>query len=378
MKKSIILLACLALWFCKKDDSFTLNITLINEKPCKIYLEKPENDTYIVIDSAEGSNPTVTFSGKLSHPDVYFLKITGRKKSIPIFLEPGTHSINIEVDTLVTIPTVTGTPYHDLFTRYLESSASFSNSFDSLYTEYRKLTDAKNDSAAKEVVKQIDELENLRAEFVKQFVQTHKNIVGLYIIHRFLVYTMDYQELKKTLEGFNKELYPSSIYRFLSERLLTLEKTMIGKPAPEFKMENPKGKVISLSDYRGKYLLLDFWASWCGPCRKANPHVVELYNQYRNENFAILGVSLDNNREKWLAAIEADKLTWDHVSDLQGWKNAAAKLYGVNSIPRMFLIDPNGIIVANWLNHEDLNKKLAEIFYDNHARNPLSATHSAQ
>jgi peroxiredoxin len=135
----------------------------------------------------------------------------------------------------------------------------------------------------------------------------------------------------------------------------------IGFPAPEITMENPEGKMFSLSSLKGKVVLIDFWASWCRPCREENPNVVRLYKTYEKYGFDILGVSLDNNKERWLRAIEADGLIWNHVSDLKYWQSAAGQSYGVNSIPFTVLVDRNGNIIAKGLRGEALEKKLKEV-----------------
>ena len=148
----------------------------------------------------------------------------------------------------------------------------------------------------------------------------------------------------------------------LQQELEQARSFTIGGTPPDFSMETPEGELLSLSDLRGQVLLVDFWASWCGPCRKENPNVVRLYQQYKDKGFEILGVSLDSKRDRWLQAIEQDGLTWPHVSDLQGWKNAAAQLYGVSSIPHTVLLDAEGRIIARNLRGRALEQKLAEIF----------------
>jgi thiol-disulfide isomerase/thioredoxin len=141
-----------------------------------------------------------------------------------------------------------------------------------------------------------------------------------------------------------------------------MKNLMKGGSAPDFSQSTPEGKPLSLSDFRGKVVLLDFWASWCGPCRRENPNVVKVYEKYKDKGFEILGISLDRDRDKWLAAIEADGLTWPHVSDLKGWQNEVAQLYGVRSIPHTVLVDADGSVIANKLRAEALEVKLAEIF----------------
>ena len=136
----------------------------------------------------------------------------------------------------------------------------------------------------------------------------------------------------------------------------------MGTIAPDFTMNNPEGKPIQLSSLRGKVVMIDFWASWCGPCRQENPNVVRLYQQYHEKGFEIIGVSLDRTKEDWVKAIQDDKLTWIHVSDLQYWQNAAALLYSVKLIPQSYLLDKEGKIIAKGLRNEQLDKKLKELF----------------
>jgi peroxiredoxin len=171
----------------------------------------------------------------------------------------------------------------------------------------------------------------------------------------FLYYAEQYQKMYR---GKNQMLD-----NFLDQQISQLKSsTEIGDEAPDFSAATPEGGTKSLKSLRGKVLLVDFWASWCGPCRRENPNVVAVYNKYKDKGFDVLGVSLDQDATRWKSAIEQDKLSWHHVSDLGGWGSAPAKLYKVTGIPQTLLLDKNGVIIAKNLRGPALEEKLKEIF----------------
>jgi peroxiredoxin len=167
----------------------------------------------------------------------------------------------------------------------------------------------------------------------------------------------------KVFKGLSKDVQKSKEGLSVKKTIDAFMMVRIGAEAPLFTSPDTAGKAINLKDFRGKYVLLDFWASWCGPCREENPNVVKAYAQFKDKNFTVLGVSLDqkNKHDAWVKAINDDGLAWNHVSDLTWWDNAVAKLYAIRSIPQNFLIDPNGKIVGANLRGEELFKKLQEL-----------------
>ncbi|MFO7257754.1 MAG: TlpA disulfide reductase family protein [Bacteroidota bacterium] len=163
-------------------------------------------------------------------------------------------------------------------------------------------------------------------------------------------------------EKLKKEWPNSRHAREFIDMVEAMKITAIGQPAPEIALPNPDGEIVKLSSLRGNYVLVDFWAKWCGPCRAENPNIVRVYNKYKDHGFTVFGVSLDRNREDWLQAIKDDNLTWTHVSDLKYWQSEAARTYNINAIPFSILLDPNGVIIAKNLRGAALEKKMAEIF----------------
>ncbi|MBS0011371.1 MAG: TlpA family protein disulfide reductase, partial [Bacteroidales bacterium] len=202
-----------------------------------------------------------------------------------------------------------------------------------------------------------DEINDYNIAFIKSNPASYASPMIL----RSISYNLTGPELETYVNELDAKLMQTQTIMDLTERIEKLRKVAIGEIAPAFTQNDPEGNPVSLSDVLGpKVLLIDFWAAWCGPCRQENPNVVDVYNEFHDKGFDVLGVSLDRDRDDWLKAIEDDKLTWTNVSDLEFWSNEAAQLYAVNAIPANFLVDSEGRILASNVRGPELRKKVAE------------------
>jgi peroxiredoxin len=275
-----------------------------------------------------------------------------------LYLEPGT--ITVTATDKIADAKIAGTKTNNDNEKYNLAEKPINDAYEALATK-RKTATPEQLSALNAEEKKIDDQDAL---VNKKFIQENPDsYVSLNALESY-AYSADYVDIAPLFNNFSAAIKATEAGKKFAERLPKLKAVALGATAPEFAEADTAGKMISLSSFRGKYVLIDFWASWCGPCRRENPNVVKAYNTYKGKNFTILGVSLDrpNAKDKWLAAIHKDGLTWNHVSDLKFWDSKAADLYAVRGIPQNFLLDPNGKIIGKNLRGEDLENKLAQIF----------------
>lgn len=200
-----------------------------------------------------------------------------------------------------------------------------------------------------------------KEELIKQILANPKDANSIQLIQRLNSYDPDPKEMKVYFKKLDKSVRKSTKGKIFERYIQAVENSSVGKKAPGITQFDLEGNPYSLQDLRGKFVLVDFWASWCPPCREENPKLVAIYQDFKDKNFEILGVSFDRDLKAWKKAVDDDKLTWKHISDLQHWNNGAAGVYGIKAIPQNVLVNPEGIIVARNLHGDDLRKKLEEI-----------------
>lgn len=327
-----------------------------------LYLSYSKGDEWQT-DSVKGRSDQFMFRLMNSEAVWYSLRGADRKKGAAgFFAESGTTTVSGKVDEMAKA-TATGTKAQADYLFYKDAMKEHDAKYDALIAEYRKIGE-KDPNAFKlrDSLDKIYEAQNKpRLEDIKSFAKKNpSSVIGAWaIINTF--YYPDANELDPVYNALTPEVQASYYGKKLKDIVESARITGIGAMAPDFSMTDSSGKVISLSSLRGKVVLLDFWASWCKPCRKENPNIVKAYDKYNAKGFTVFGVSADNKKERWTKAINDDKLTWAHVSDLKGWNNEALKLYGVKALPTNLLIDRDGKIIAKNLHGDEYEKKLAEV-----------------
>ena len=364
---SVILL----LSFCdgnKKNSSFQLKGTLSDSKAETLYLEKLGSAKQVIIDSVIlDENGNFEFTNYT--PKIGFYRIKTNDKNFAMLVLDSADKVTItgSVKDLGNTFKVEGSPETTIFIEYNNLSKSRDIKLDSLNKAFQLLMETnKMDSKRMDSLSAIFETPYnsiinqsniLMVDKITKNTNMYSSIMAIQALD-----PDKYSDLYKSLDAGLSKKFPNDknviMFHEVVERMLS---TNVGQFAPEISLPSPDGKEIALSSLKGKLVLIDFWASWCGPCRKEMPNVVKIYSKFKNKGFEIYGVSLDQDKEKWMEAITKDGINWPQVSDLKYWDNVAARIYNVQGIPYTVLIDKDGKIIAKNLRGQELEKKIAEV-----------------
>lgn len=380
MKIKLLTLAVvvLALVSCNKS-TFNVKVELQNVENVNgkmIYLQKIADKKTIVIDSilmqdnivGDTINNTVlatvlaNFTVEEANPATYYsVRVENMRYSIGFFSENNDVTITGDMKDINSI-VVTASAAQQLLNEYNAEVKKFYDQLNELGRKYEIAYQNEDEALMEQIVEDYNKVEEKQNSYISMFIsKNNNNFVSSYILYNnHLNYELN--ELEDFVNNFNIS-QENEFTTLLNDYITKLRLVSIGQPYVDFTQETPEGDLLSVSELVGKskLLLIDFWASWCGPCRAENPNVLAVYKDYHEKGFDVLGVSLDMKKENWIRAIEADGLIWHNISDLKYWNNEAAKTYAISSIPSNVLLDENGIIIAKNLRGEDLRKKVEEI-----------------
>ena len=350
-----IVAASMTLAACNAQSGYKVTGTVEGMPDGKAIIATVNGSSLDTLAKADVKNGSFEFTGNVSEPTGAYIMVIGQRGAIPFMLE----NANITVNAGQAGLTVTGSEGQKIYDQFMAINATAQQEAMKLQQEYQAANgdQAKMQAVQEAYAKLMTDAQAKETELIKanpdSYVSTFVIVSGMG--------QMEYEQLKERYNLLGEKAKASAQGKAIAAQIAKLESTAIGQIAPNFTITTPEGESISLYDIKGKVKLIDFWASWCGPCRGENPHVVEIYKEYHPKGLEIFGVSLDNNKEAWVKAIADDGLVWKHGSDLKGWQSAPAQLYSVSGIPHTVLLDENNKIISKNLRGDELKQKIAEL-----------------
>lgn len=345
----------------KEDDRIVVQGRIQNPESGHIILEEVQNNKVVPVDTfALDNENTFNESILVKEPGFYRLNLYG-KQFVTLVLD--NEDVALEADMKSQEPAqVQGSQDTDYLQQINDILRKNQQEVALLEKEYVEARNEQNAARMKELEADYMALEKGKREKVKNAMRGMNSSISQIYGVNYLDKEEDFPFLDSLATRLSRDLPESKYVKDFAQGVNNMRATVVGQPAPEISLPNPEGETKNLSDLKGNYVLIDFWAAWCGPCRRENPNVVAMYNKYHDKGFEIFGVSLDRNKEDWEKAIQKDGLVWTQVSDLSYFNSEAAKTYGINAIPATVLLDKEGRIIARNLRGPALEEKLQELF----------------
>jgi len=355
MKKFFIALGAIGLFLgsCTSADQYKLTGKVEGMTEGKVYLSKLQDNKLVKTDSTTMTASGFSFEGTVASPDLVYIELEGQRGAIQLFLENSVITVDADVKNLREAK-VAGSENQNVLVAFGELQKGYQEKQKALYPEYQKAAEAKNQVAMDSIEAEFNKSEEAKFAASKEFVKSNSKFIASAFVAYRISSPLEPSEMEEVYALLSEEVKKSSYAVLIKDKIEVLNKVEVGQPAPDFTLNTTEGVPLSLSSFKGKVVVVDFWASWCGPCRRENPNMVKMYNEVHEKGVEFLGVSLDKDKDKWLKAIEDDGLIWNHVSDLKYWNSEAAKLYGINGIPATLVIDQKGNIVAKKVFGEEL------------------------
>jgi peroxiredoxin len=364
MMKKIVYLVVLVLLAgaCSTEPHYVIKGKIEGSDSITFLLQKREAGKIITIDSAVSKNGSFTMKGgAVKYPELVQLVAGSTRKATKFYLENSEIVLTGSIDSLYKA-VITGSKSQDEYQGFLDSFKPLSEKYSQANKEFKAAREAGDTAKVAELRRLFESIDQEMTNLQKSFIKNNpKSYVSPSILES-ISYSLEAEEIESMINVMDTTISNLPQMETLKNRVAVMKSVAIGQKAPDFTMNDVNGNPVSLYSKVGpKLLLVDFWAAWCGPCRRENPNVVKVYTEFNKKGFDVFGVSLDQDKGDWEKAIADDKLTWTHVSDLQYWDNAAAKLYAVSAIPANFLLDETGTIIGRNLREEALYNKVKEV-----------------